>query len=161
MDATLLLYLLSGLLILLGIAGLILPVLPGTPLMFVGMLVGAWAEDFTRVGPVALVVLGLLAALAFLLDFVAGLLGAQRYGASRLALWGGAVGTLVGLFFGLPGLILGPFVGAVAGEFLHGRRLGTASQVGMATWFGMAIGAVAKIAIAFVMLGIFVFALVF
>ncbi|MBS7455845.1 DUF456 domain-containing protein [Coralloluteibacterium stylophorae] len=159
-DPTLLLYVLGALLVVVGIAGLILPALPGPPLVFGGMLVAAWAEDFERVGAVTLIVLAVMAALAYLIDFAAGVLGARRYGASTLALWGSAIGTVVGLFFGLPGLILGPFAGAAVGELIHSRRIGLASQVGMATWLGIVVGAIAKIALSFVMIGVFVFALI-
>lgn len=159
-DPTLLLYVLGALLVIAGLAGLVLPALPGPPLVFGGMLVAAWVEDFERVGAVTLIVLAVMAALAYLIDFASGILGAKRYGASALALWGSAIGTVVGLFFGLPGLIFGPFVGATAGELIHSRRIGLASQVGMATWFGIVVGAIAKIALSFVMIGVFVFALI-
>lgn len=105
--------------------------------------------------------MALLTAIAMALDFVAGLLGAKRVGASRLALVGAAAGTMVGLFFGLPGLILGPFFGAVLGELAHGRQAAHSMKVGLGTWIGMAFGAIAKITLAFVMLGIFLFALAF
>lgn len=103
--------------------------------------------------------LGTLCALAMALDFIAGLLGAKRVGASGLGLLGAALGTVIGLFFGLIGLILGPFIGAVLGELAHGRQAGTAAKVGVATWLGMAAGALAKLVLAFTMLGIFLFAL--
>lgn len=159
MDQTTLLYVLAAALILVGLAGTVLPALPGLPLVFVGMLLAAWAGDFQLI-PVWIVgVLGLLAALAMAADLVAGVLGAQRVGASRLALVGAAIGTLIGLLFGLPGLIFCPFAGAVIGEVLHGRRIGEATRVGFGTWLGMAFGAISKLALAFVMLGVFVLAL--
>lgn len=159
MDPTTLLYVLAGALILVGLAGTVLPALPGLPLVFGGMLLAAWIGDFQLIPVWAVVVLGLLAAVAMAVDFVAGVLGAKRVGASTLALVGAAIGTVVGLFFGLPGLILGPFVGAVVGEVLHGRRIGEASRVGFGTWIGMVFGAVVKLALAFVMVGVFVLAL--
>ncbi len=159
MDQTTLLYVLSGVLIVVGLAGTVLPALPGLPLVFGGMLLAAWIGDFQLIPVWIVVVLGLLAALAMAVDFVAGVLGAKRVGASTLALVGAAVGTVVGLFFGLPGLVLGPFAGAVIGEVLHGRRIGEASRVGFGTWIGMVLGAIVKLALAFVMLGVFVLAL--
>jgi uncharacterized protein YqgC (DUF456 family) len=161
MDAVTLLYALSALLILVGLAGTVLPALPGLPIVFAGMLLAAWAGDFERISGWTMAVLGALTLLALGLDFVAGLLGAKRVGASKLALLGAAIGTLVGLFFGLFGLILGPFVGAVLGELAHGRQAAKSMKVGLGTWLGMAFGAIAKIALAFVMLGIFLFALAF
>jgi uncharacterized protein len=142
-------------LIAIGVAGTVLPALPGIPLMFAGMLLGAWTDDFTRVGWVTLTILAVLAALSIVVDFAASALGAKRVGASTRALWGAAIGTVAGLFFGIIGLIAGPFVGALIGELSVHGRIDTASRVGMATWLGMIAGAVAKIAIAFSMLGVF------
>lgn len=161
MTADTLLYLLAALLILIGFVGTVLPLLPGLPLMFAGMLLAAWVGDFAHIGGFTLVMLGLLTALAFAIDLVAGLLGARRVGASRLALAGAAIGTLVGFLFGLPGLLLGPFLGAVAGELLNGRRAAEAARVGLGTWIGLALGALAKLALACTMLGLFVLALLF
>lgn len=159
MDLTALYYALAALLILAGFAGTVLPALPGLPLMFAGMLLAAWTGDFALVGGWTLALLGTLAALALGIDFIAGLLGARRVGASRLALVGAALGTVVGLFFGLPGLLLGPFVGAVLGELAHTRHAGTAARVGVGTWVGLLLGTVLKLATACAMLGIFGFAL--
>lgn len=159
MDPNILWFVLAAILILVGIAGTVLPALPGVPLVFVGMLVAAWADDFTRVGAPTLVVLGILTALTVVIDVVASLLGAKKVGASRHALIGAAIGTVVGLFFGLPGLLLGPFVGALLGELLAGGTLRRATGVGVGTWLGFIFGTVVKIGLCFAMLGIFVFAL--
>ncbi len=160
MDLSIVLYVLGALLVIAGLAGAVLPALPGTPLMFVGMLLVAWGEGFARVGWGMLALLGALAALSLVLDFVANLLGAKRAGASRLALVGAALGTLIGLFFGLIGILLGPFIGAFAGEFIHSRHGGMATRVGVGTWVGILLGLVARVIIAFLMLGIFALALV-
>jgi uncharacterized protein YqgC (DUF456 family) len=159
MDTTTVLYSVSALLMLVGLAGTVLPALPGMPILFGGMLLAAWAGDFEHVGGWTLALLGGLCALAIALDFIAGLLGAKRVGASGLALFGAALGVLVGLFFGLVGLVLGPFVGAMLGELAAGRQAADAAKVGLGTWIGMALGAVAKVGIGFVMLGLFWFAL--
>lgn len=142
----------------LGFAGLILPAIPGVPLVFAGMLLAAWAGDFREVGAVTLVVLGLLTALSVVVDILATVLGAKRVGASRKALVGAMVGTVVGLFFGLLGLFAGPFLGALAGELWHGRQLGQATRVGVGTWLGIVLGSVLKLGLAFAMLGLFAFA---
>jgi uncharacterized protein YqgC (DUF456 family) len=160
MDLSIVLYVLGALLVIAGLAGAVLPALPGTPLMFAGMLLVAWGEGFARVGWGMLALLGALAALSLVLDFVANLLGAKRAGASRLALVGAALGTLIGLFFGLVGILLGPFIGAFAGEFIHSRHGGTATRVGVGTWVGILLGLIARVSIAFLMLGIFALALV-
>lgn len=146
---------LSGMLILAGIAGTVVPVLPGVPLVFAGMLLAAWADHFQHIGAFTLTILGVLCVFALLIDFVAGLLGAKRVGASTRALWGASLGTLIGLFFGLPGLLLGPFLGAALGELSAGRELAHASRVGVGTWLGLLFGTLAKIALCFTMLGIF------
>ena len=154
MHSTVLLVL-SALLVLLGIVGTVLPLLPGIALVFAGLFLAAWAEDFTRVGAVALTLIGSLALLAFVVDFVASLLGAKRAGASPQALIGATLGAIVGLFLGIPGLILGPFVGAVGGEFLARRELLQAGKVGLGTWIGLVVAAVAKVVIAFLMIATF------
>lgn len=161
MTLSISLYAIGALIILIGLAGVVLPALPGVPLMFAGMLLVAWGDNFNHLGLGMLILLGALTAIAMLLDFVAGVLGAKRVGASRMALIGAALGTLIGLFFGIIGIVLGPFVGAFLGELWHSRHGGTAAKVGAATWLGMVLGAVVKIGIAFLMLGVFALAFVF
>ena len=151
-------YVLAALLILVGVAGTVLPALPGLPLVFAGMLLAAWAGGFEQVGGGMLVLLGALTLLSLGIDFLATALGAKRVGASRLALIGAVVGTFAGLFFGPVGLVAGPFVGALAGELLHGREVGKATRVGVGTWVGILVGTVLKIGLAFAMLGLFAFA---
>jgi hypothetical protein len=158
MDGNFWIWLLAALLIVVGMAGTVLPALPGIPLVFAGLVAGAWADDFDRVGWVTLTVLGLLALASLVIDFAATALGAKRVGATRKAIVGAALGTLLGLFLGIPGLIVGPFVGAVAGEMLSHGELRRATSAGVGTWVGLLFGTLAKIALAFTMLGIFVFA---
>jgi hypothetical protein len=153
-------FVLAGVLIVAGLIGSILPVLPGVPLVFAGMLLAAWADGFAHVGAFTLTLLGVLCVLALLVDFVAGLLGARRVGASKYALWGAMIGTLVGIFFGLPGLLFGPFLGALAGELGAGSRMDHAAKVGVGTWLGLLFGTLAKIALCFTMLGVFALAFV-
>lgn len=154
------LWVLSIVMIAVGVVGTLLPALPGIPLMFAGMLLGAWIDDFTRIGWVTVTLLAVLTVLAVLVDLAASALGAKRVGASSRAIWGAAIGTVLGLFLGLVGLLLGPFVGAAIGELSVHGRVETAGRVGVATWLGLLFGAVAKIAIAFSMIGIFVLGIV-
>jgi uncharacterized protein YqgC (DUF456 family) len=142
-------------LIVIGMAGTVLPGVPGVAAVFGGMLLAAWIDGFTRIGAPTLVILGVLTALAFAADIVGGLIGAQRVGASRLALAGAALGALVALPFGIFGLLVGPFFGAVIGEFMARQRLDAATRVGIGTWIGLAVGSLAKIALVFAMLGVF------
>jgi uncharacterized protein YqgC (DUF456 family) len=153
-----LLWLLAAVLVVAGLAGLILPALPGAPLLFAGLLVAAWVEDFGYVGGGTLAVLGALALLTYAVDFAASALGAKRFGASKRAIVGAAIGALVGIFFGLPGILLGPFVGAVVGELTGRRGPRDAARAGLGATVGLALGAAAKLALAFSMLGIFALA---
>ncbi len=159
MDLDLLWYIASALLIIIGIAGAIVPALPGVPLVFAGMWLAASIDDYTLIGTGSLVLLGILAGIAVLLDFVAGVLGARRVAASGRALWGATIGTFVGMFFGLPGLLLGPFLGALIGEVSAGGSIRRSTHVGATTWLGILFGTVAKIGLSFTMLGIFVAAI--
>ena len=158
MASQTLLYGLAALLVIVGLLGVVLPALPGLPLVFAGMLVAAWAGGFEEIGVFTLVVLGLLTLVSFLVDFWATAHGAKRVGASRKALVGAVLGTFAGLFFAPIGLFIGPFVGALIGELLHGRELGAAARVGFGTWLGIVLAIVLKLGLAFAMLGIFAFA---
>lgn len=152
-------YVVAAVLILTGIAGTILPAMPGVPIVFAGMWLAAWVSDYALISTWTVGLLGVLAGLAVLLDFVAGLLGARRVQATTKALWGAAAGTVVGMFFGLPGLLFGPFIGALVGEASAGGTLQRSTHVGIATWIGLLFGTIAKIALSFTMLGIFIAAL--
>jgi len=156
LDPTIGVLVLAVLLVVVGFVGMLLPAVPGAPVLFAGLLLAAWAEDFRHVGTGWLTVIGGLAVLTYAVDFIAGALGAKRFGASPRAVMGAALGALVGIFFGLPGILLGPFVGAVLGELSAQRSLGEASRAGLGATLGMAIGAAAKIALALSMLGVFV-----
>lgn len=138
-----------------GIAGTVLPALPGPTLVFAGLLVVAWADGFARVGPVTLIVLGVMTVASHAVDFVTASKGAAQFGASRRAAVGAAIGVLAGLFFGLPGLIIGPFVGAVAAEYTLVRRLAPASRAGFGAWLGLLVGIAIKLGLVFAMIGIF------
>lgn len=158
-----LLWALSIALILGGLAGTVLPVLPGSLLIFAGILVGAWIDDFARVPVWVVVLVGGLGVLAWALDYVAALAGAGRAGASRQAIAGAALGTVMGVFAGFIGLLFMPFLGAVLGELAARRGQARAEhqalRVGAATWLGLILGLMAKVVLAFVMVGLFVVAL--
>jgi uncharacterized protein len=157
-------------LIVVGLAGTVLPALPGTVLVLGGVVWGAWIDDFTRVPVWVVALCGVLAALAWATDYVAALLGARRVRASGWALAGAAAGTVAGIFTGFIGLLFMPLAGAMAGEWwalrqqpagdaaAQGRR---AFEVGFATWLGMMIGTAVKLALVFVMVGAFVVAYLF
>jgi len=156
---TVLLWTVAVVMVIVGLIGIVIPALPGHMLILGGLIVGAWAEGFTRVGVWTLVIIGLIALASYGVDFVAVALGAKRLGASPRAMTGAALGTLAGLFFGLPGVIIGPFVGAVIGELTTHRDFAKAGKAGVAAWVGFAIGTAVKVGLAFLMIGIFLVAL--
>jgi uncharacterized protein len=142
-------------LLLLGLAGTIVPFLPGTPLIVVAALVHAIAYDWTPVTPWRFALLAAVAAFGYVLHYVAGGLGARRAGGSWWAVVGALIGGGVGLFFGLPGLLLGPPVGAITGELLRSGDLTTSIRTGIAAFVGMVAGAIANFALAVTMIGLF------
>lgn len=151
-------YVLAAVLVLVGLAGVVLPALPGLPVVFAGLLLAAWAGGFEQIHVATLVVLGLLTLLSFGVDFWATAHGARRVGASRKALVGAVLGTFAGLFVFPPfGLFVGPFAGALLGELLHGREWRKAAKVGFGTWLGIVLSVVLKLGLAFAMLGLFAF----
>lgn len=158
MDPKTLFYLLAVALVLIGLVGTVLPALPGLPLVFAGMLLAAWAGDFQQIGIPMLVLLGLMTLLSLMIDFWATAHGAKRVGASRKAIVGAVLGTFAGLLFMPIGLFVGPLVGALTGELLHGRELQQAAKVGFGTWLGIVLAVVLKLALAFAMLGLFALA---
>lgn len=156
-------------LMLVGVLGSVLPVLPGTVLVLGGAVLGAWIDGFAKVSVGALVWIGVLAVLAWATDYLAAMLGAKKAGASRLAVIGAAVGTVLGVFTGFVGLLFMPLAGALAGEYWAQRqKLGgfqdgadhaaagrQAARVGLATWIGMLLGTVVKLVLTFLMIGSF------
>ena len=155
------LWFLVAVMLLLGLVGVIVPAIPGTLLVFGGVLLGAWIDDFTRISTTVVIIAGVLAVLGWIADYVSGLLGAKRAGASRLALLGAVVGTVVGLFFGLIGVLFFPLIGAAIGEYLAIADIRRAGNVGVATWLGMLVGAVIKVVLTFFTIGMFILALIF
>jgi uncharacterized protein YqgC (DUF456 family) len=143
------------LLVVVGLAGVVLPVIPGTILIFAGLWLAAWSDQFTRVGVGTIIALGVVAVSTYFVDAAMMALGMKRFGTSRRAMAGAAVGMVAGMFFGLPGLIVGPFAGAVVGELTAHDDLRRAGMAGLAAWIGFVIGTAVKIGLAFAMVGIF------
>ena len=155
MDWTVLWWVLAALIVISGLAGTVVPALPGVPLIFAGLVLAAWATGFETVGWGTIGVLAVLTALAVIIDFLSAAFGAKRQGASPRAFWGATIGAVVGMFFGLAGILLGPFIGAVVAELSAGRGAQQAGRSGYGVWVGLVLGTAAKLAIAFLMLGIF------
>jgi uncharacterized protein YqgC (DUF456 family) len=161
-DALTILYaVLAIVLVIGGLVGAIYPMLPGPPMVFAGLWLGAYADQYQHAGFKTLVLIGVLGGIAVLLDFVAASFGAKRVGASPMAITGATLGTLVGLFFGIPGLLFGPFLGAMAGELYAQQSLHQATRSGLGTWLGLFLGTIAKLALSFMMIGVFAFAWLF
>ncbi len=156
MDWTILWWILAAIIVITGLVGTIVPAIPGIPVMLAGLVLAAWSTGFEQVGWGTIAVLAALTALSVLIDFLAAAFGAQRKGASPRAFWGATLGALIGMFFGLAGILLGPFIGAVAAELADGRGAKQAGRSGYGVWIGIVLGTAAKLAIAFLMLGIFV-----
>ncbi len=160
---TLFFWILATILVVIGIAGTVLPALPGAPLVFAGLLIAAWIDGFQKVGWIPLTILAILTAVSFAVDFLSTSLGAKKAGASRGAIIGAAIGTVAGLFLGFVGIFAGPFIGAVAGELISRgtQEKQQALRAGLFTWLGIVIGTAIKIALVFTMLGLFALAYLF
>ena len=157
---TVTLWLLSATLIVIGVIGTVLPALPGVVFVFAGILLGAWIDDFTVVSIGTVVACGVITLIAWGVEYVAGIMGAKKVGASRQAVIGSLIGTVAGVFSDLWGLLFMPLAGAAIGQYIYDRDLIRAGNVGIATWLGMVAGMLTKIALSFLMIGIFVAALI-
>lgn len=155
MDWTILWWLLVILVVVAGLVGTVVPALPGAPLVFAGLFLGAWIEGFEVVGWGTLGLLAVLALVAWIVDFVASAAGARYLGATSRAFWGATIGAIVGIFFGIAGMLLGPFFGAVIGELSGGSDLVRSGRAGLGAWLGLVVATALKLAICFLMIGLF------
>jgi hypothetical protein len=151
-------YALAVVFVLVGLVGTVLPALPGVPLVFAGLLLAAWSGGFERIGGYTVLLLAVLTLFAVIFDLVASAFGTRVVGASPWAFFGAALGAVFGLFFGIPGLLLGPFLGALGCEWLVSRNLGRAARAGGGAAIGLLLGAAVKAAVVFTMLGVFALA---
>lgn len=156
-----LLYVLGAVALLVGLAGVVLPALPGPPLLVAGAVLVGWADGFTRVSGWTVAACAVLGAVIWAVDFAAGVLGAKAFGATKWAVIGSGIGLLVGLFLGLPGIILGPAIGALAFEYARDPNFQRALKAGVGAFVGFVLGSAVKVALSFVLVGILLFALVF
>ena len=145
-----------ALFLLLGLLGVVLPILPGIPLSWLGLLIYAAGTGFERMSLTEIVVFGLLTLVSLAIDFFAPMLGAKKYKASRLGILGAFAGITLGVFLGIWGIIFGPFVGALMGEFLAGKGTKQAFGSATGTFTGMMLGSLLKIVIILVMAGFFI-----
>jgi uncharacterized protein YqgC (DUF456 family) len=153
-DPLLVAYVLVGVLLIVGVAGSVLPFVPGTPLILAAALLHALVTDFSPIGPGRLLVLTGLAALAYVLEYVASAVGVKKFGGSVWAIVGAAVGAVVGLFFGLPGLLIGPVIGAVAGELIRSGEVERSLKAGFGALVGIVVAVLGRFTLAFTMVGL-------
>ena len=156
------------LLVVIGIAGTVLPMLPGVPLVFAGLLLAAWHDAFDKVSILTMVIIGVIALLAWAVDFVASIATAKKFGASKYALWGAGIGAIVGIAGGIVGLIVGPAIGAIIGELISHKSVtkqiiskeatAKATTVGIAAGLGFVLALALKIVLALTMLAVFAYA---
>jgi len=140
----------GGVLVFLGILGCFIPVLPGPPLGFGGLLLLHFSS-LAQFSVTFLVIMGTIAILASILDYVVPILGAKRFGGSRLGVVGAVVGLLLGIIFFPPlGMIIGPFLGAIIGELINGDDLNKAFKSGFGSFLGFVFGTGIKLAVSFV-----------
>jgi uncharacterized protein YqgC (DUF456 family) len=144
-----------------GLVSLALPVVPGVAIIYLGILTVAWADDFTRIGPVMLFVMLALTFVAMIADNVAGVFGARRGGASAWGVFGAGAGALVGIPFGLPGVILGPAIGALAFEYMKNPDIRRAGKAGLGGLLGFVLGVVAKAIFGVMLVGLALLAYIF
>lgn len=156
-----LLYVLGALALAVGLAGVVLPAIPGSVLLVAGAVLVAWAEGFTRVSGWTVAACAAIGLAIWVVDLLAGVLGAKAFGASHWALLGAGLGLLVGLFLGLPGILLGPPVGAIAFEYARDPSFERAMKAGAGAFVGFVLGTAVKVSLAFVLVGVLGFALAF
>lgn len=153
------LIILSGILIFVGFLGCVLPILPGLPIGYIGLLVLHFT-DKVQFSTQFLIVWAAIVIVLQVLDSVIPVWGTKKFGGSKKGVWGSTIGLLVGLFFGPWGIVLGPFLGAVAGEFLAGKQTQEAIRAGFGAFVGFLSGTVLKLIAAGFMIYYFVQALV-
>jgi len=153
------LYVLGALALAAGLAGLVLPVLPGPPLLLVGVVLLAWAGHFAAIGWGTMAAAAVITVLMLAVDWAAGALGARAFGASRWAMWGALAGAVVGLFFGIPGILLGPALGAVAFELWKDPNFPRAAKAGAGVLVGFLLGTAVKVTLGVALVGVVALAL--
>lgn len=149
---------LAWLLVVVGFIGTLVPLLPGVPLLFGGLLLATWHEQFINVSITTMVIIAVLAILAWAVDFFGSLITAKKVGASKEAMWGVALGALFGITAGPVGLIFGPAIGAIIGELIARKDTLQATTVGVAAGLGFVLSFIAKIILVVIMLCVYAYA---
>ena len=143
-----------------GLAGSVLPGIPSTPLVMLAAIGHRLWFGPASASNLALVILGGLTALSLVMDYLASMYGAKRLGSTWRGVVGAVVGGLIGIFFAFPGIIVGPFLGALMFEMLGGREWKEAARAGLGAVIGLFVGALGKLACCVAMIGLFAFSVV-
>jgi uncharacterized protein YqgC (DUF456 family) len=147
----------GSILMLLGLIGSILPVLPGPPLCFIGLLLLALIKNFTPpLTPAFIIILAIVTILVIVMDYIIPLLGAKRYGASKWGVWGSVLGMLIGIFWSPFAMLMGAFVGAVLFEWLFGKKKGEALRAGWGVVMGTLFATILRLGVSGLMTFYFV-----
>jgi len=139
----------------LGLAGSILPGIPSTPLVMAVAICHRLWFGAASASNLALLILSALMVLSLAMDYLASMYGAQKLGATWRGVLGAVVGALIGVFFNLPGIILGPFAGALLFEMAGGREWKAAARAGLGAMIGLFVGALGKLACCGAMMSLF------
>lgn len=155
-------FIVSTALIIIGVLGIFIPGLPGTGLVFIGTLVYAWGTGFQVIGWGTLIIFLLLTLLAMGVDYLAGILTAQKFGASKQGIIGSVIGGIVGLVaFNIPGLILGQLAGVIIGELMFGRKMNESIKSGLGVFIGYLLGSIAKVVLTTLIIIVFYAKIIF
>jgi uncharacterized protein len=136
--------------IVVGILGSLLPVLPGPPISYAGILLLHFSR-YAQYGSRFLILFGALTAIVAVLDYVVPVWGTKKFGGSKYGIWGATIGVLIGRFFGPLGIIVGPFLGAVLGEIIYGKKSNEAFRAGFGSFIGFVTGTLMKMVLSVIM----------
>jgi len=136
--------------IIIGVLGSLLPILPGPPISYAGVLLlhfTRYAQYSTRF----LILFAILTAVVAVLDYVIPIWGTKKFGGSKYGTWGATIGVVVGIFMGPVGMIVGPFIGAVVGEMIYGKKSNEAFRAGLGSFIGFITGTLMKIVLSVIL----------
>jgi uncharacterized protein YqgC (DUF456 family) len=162
MDLVLTIFILSVgfVLAIIGIAGSVLPVIPGPPVSFLSLLVISFEKDWLPFSTNFLIIMGIITLVLVVIDYIVPAIGAKKYGASRNGLAGSIIGMIIGFFVFPPfGIFIGAFLGAVAGELISGKKGETAIKIGIGTFVGNLTGIALKLSFSIFVLVMYISAL--
>ena len=143
-----------------GVAGALLPALPSTPIVWAGAILHRLYFGDASTSWTVLIIISIVMLFSLMIDFLASMLGAQKLGATRRGILGALIGGVIGVFFSVPGLLLGPFLGALVFEWSGGMALGDSARAGLGALLGLLAGTLGKLACCLAMIGLFMFSVI-